>query len=435
MSDSYKNINKQVFITAIFKLLILFGNFALTSLLVNYLGVDNFGVYIAFTSLFAWMFLFDLGIAKGMRNYVTIHMARNEYSEVRSYISTTYISITILSVVSCFLLIFYMGTLELKDFFNLKLDDIYLESILIVLLIGFFVKFTLSIVDQLNFSTHKSQLVSFNLFLTSFINVLGLILLINLNVDRGVFFAILVFSLSITIPYIFTTFLFFYDNHNLLPSINYFSVKKLRNIFSQGSKILFIQLGFLFFVGLDRLLLLKYGDSIEVGKYEIIYKVMSILIFPVAIVTSPLWSSFTNAFEKNDIKWIQGVFRKFYKLIFLIAFFSLLLIFFFNSFIYIWIGEFPHVSILQRGLVALLMIFIIWSSFHSDLLLAINNFKFVFTMVFLGCFLKFLLIAVVLQLNGGVLTIEVLTSSSILAYFLFNITSPFYINRLLKVKL
>ncbi|MDH5896584.1 hypothetical protein [Vibrio splendidus] len=434
MKDSYKKIYQQVSFTAVFKVITLFLNFALTSLLINYLGMENFGVYVAFTSLFAWMFLFDLGIAKGMRNYVTIAISQNNLKEAQSYISTTYFSVFFLSVSFCMLVVFFISNIDLQLYFELSESNSYIKKILVFLIVGFFLKFFFSIVDQLNYATHQSQYVSLNVFLVAFINVIAISGLILLDIEQSILIAVIIFSISLTTPYILSTVIFFNNKQMLRPSLGHFSKTKFYAVFNKGSKILFIQIGFLVFVGLDRLLLLKYGSAIEVSKYEIIYKVMAILVFPVSIATAPLWSSFTNAFEIKDIDWIKKIFKKFYILMFLISIFSIFLIFFFNDITTLWIGEFPDITIIQATVVAILMLCIIWGSFHTDLLLSTNHFKYITYMIAIGCVLKFLVIFVSIQSPNSQLTMVDLAFSSISAYFLFNITAPFYIRRLLSFR-
>ena len=43
---------------------------------------------------------------------------------------------------------------------------------------------------------------------------------------------------------------------------------------------------------------------------DIIYKVMSLVLVPWAIVSKPLWSSYSEAQSRNDVKWIKATYKK-----------------------------------------------------------------------------------------------------------------------------
>jgi O-antigen/teichoic acid export membrane protein len=430
MSHAYKKLNKQIPYTAVYKVLALIFNYTLIALLVDYLGQENFGIYVALTSLFTWMFLFDLGIAKGMRNFVTIAISNKNIKEAKEYVSTAYISILILTIICGSAIISLIYFIDLKKGLNINLDNNYLNNIFVVLILGFFVKFYLSTVDQLNFSTHQSQNVALNTLLVSVLNVIGIFILWKLNYTSSVKYAVVVFSASIILPYLYSTTRFFYKYKDLIPSVSNYSNKALNNIFKKGSKILFIQIAFLLIIGIDRLILLKYGNALEVSKYEIIYKIMSLVMFPVSIINYPLWSSFTEAYAKDDKSWIKSIFKKLYLLILGLLIAVIALVFLFNIITSFWLTGFPHIDYIVIFTMGFMILSHIWCNFHTDFLLGIQHFSYAIVVIFIGLALKFCFLFFIIS-SGKPLDIMGIVISSILAYSLYNISVPFYIKRLL----
>ncbi len=430
MSHAYKKLNKQIPYTAVYKVLALIFNYTLIALLVDYLGQENFGIYVALTSLFTWMFLFDLGIAKGMRNFVTIAISNKNIKEAKEYVSTAYISILILTIICGSAIISLIYFIDLQKGLNINLDNNYLNNIFVVLILGFFVKFYLSTVDQLNFSTHQSQNVALNTLLVSVLNVIGIFILWKLNYTSSVKYAVVVFSASIILPYLYSTTRFFYKYKDLIPSVSNYSKKALNNIFKKGSKILFIQIAFLLIIGIDRLILLKYGNALEVSKYEIIYKIMSLVMFPVSIINYPLWSSFTEAYAKDDKSWIKSIFKKLYLLILGLLIAVIALVFLFNIITSFWLTGFPHIDYIVIFTMGFMILSHIWCNFHTDFLLGIQHFSYAIVVIFIGLALKFCFLFFIIS-SGKPLDIMGIVISSILAYSLYNISVPFYIKRLL----
>jgi O-antigen/teichoic acid export membrane protein len=431
MSYAYKKLNSQIPYTAVYKVTALIFNYALIALLIDYLGQENFGIYVALTSFFSWMFLFDLGIAKGMRNFVTIAISNKNIKEAKEYISTAYMSIFFLTVISASIIITVIFFIDLQQVLNINIDNNYLQNIFVVLILGFFFKFYLSTVDQLNFSTHQSQNVALNTLLVAVLNVIGVFMLWKLNYSSNVKYAVIVFSISIVLPYIYSTSHFFYKYKYLIPSISSYSKKALNNIFGKGSKILFIQIGFLLIIGIDRLILLKYGNALEVSKYEIVYKVMSIVMFPVSIINYPLWSAFTEAYARDDKSWIKSIFIKLYALMFALLVAVIALVYLFNIITEFWLSGFPHIDYLIISTMGFMILSHIWCNFHTDFLLGIQHFSFAIVVIFIGLALKFGYLFFIIS-SGKPLNIMGVVFSSILAYSIYNTSVPFYIRRILR---
>ncbi len=210
MNNNYKSIKFQIINSAFLKFGTIVLNYALTSLLFRYLGQEKFGIYVAFISFFSWMFLFDLGIAKGMRNYLTKSFSDGDYFTSRQYISTNYITILLVCVFSFIVTYFIPSIVDIGDSLKLAshVDDV--KGFINILLIGFFVKFYLSSVDQMNFALHRSHIVSLNVFMTALFNVSGVLLVGFLFPNGDLNMIILIFSISIVLPYFFSTLEFFF---------------------------------------------------------------------------------------------------------------------------------------------------------------------------------------------------------------------------------
>lgn len=429
MSTAYKNLKKQISFTAIYKIAVLLFNYILIALLIDYLGQENFGIYVALTSLFSWMFLFDLGIAKGMRNFVTLALSKQNIQNAKEYISTAYISILFLTIVACLVIISVLSFVDLQQFLNIKLDNSYLQNIFFILILGFFLKFYLSTVDQLNYAIHQSQNVTLNILLSVLLNVIGVYTYWRLGNTGSVINAVLIFSVATILPYLYSTFYFFYKHKELIPSRNSYSFIALKNILGKGTKILYIQVGFLCIIGLDRLILLKYATSSEVFRYEIIYKVMSIVVFPITILMEPLWSSFSEAFHKGDIQWIKSIFKKFYIILLSAAVIMLVLVYSFDHITQFWIAQKLDISIESLFLVVFLILSIVVGNFYSSFLLGNNKLLYMSIVVTVGLVSKFLVLyySADLELNTVVI-------SSLSAYAIFILLTPLYIKRQLKVR-
>ncbi len=204
----------------------------------------------------------------------------------------------------------------------------------------------------------------------------------------------------------------------------------LKKITSSGGGILIVQVVFLLMIGLDRVLILKYSGPIEVANYEVMYKVMSIILLPMTIIISPLWSSFSNAYHNNDKTWIKGLFLKFYKLFTLMILFALVLSFLFEYIVDLWLGYVPKIDFFSSILMSVMILQVVWCTFHSDFLLGINKLVVTIFLGLIGLILKLTIIVYIINSQEEI-SKDTIIISTIIAYACFNIFSPLYIKRLL----
>ncbi len=62
---------------------------------IDYLNAENYGIWMAMTSILYWFAFFDVGLGNGMRNYLAEALSLGDYEKARSYFSTAYFCIAI----------------------------------------------------------------------------------------------------------------------------------------------------------------------------------------------------------------------------------------------------------------------------------------------------------------------------------------------------
>lgn len=431
--EKYKNLKKTFFIIGIFRVLIIISNFVITALLIRVLGRENFGIYVALLSVFTWMFLFDLGLGKGMRNYVTKALSNNNYNLAKQYISTSYISIFIITLILYILAMAIISTIDLSALLNINtIEENNLFNIMTILITFFFIKFFLGLVDQNLYAIHRSEIVTINTFNTNLLYIFGLVIILIVEPFNSMLNVALSFGIAMLISYSIATIWFFYKHDNLLPSVRYFSIMKFGKIINDGYKILLIQLSFLLIVGLDRLIILKYLTPGEVADYDITYKVMSLLLFPFSIIAQPLWSSYTEAYARKDMIWIKKTYKKLYIMSGIMLIGVFILAYFINDITRIWLGITLSVDLKIVIAIGFLMLLTMWSTMHSDFLMGINKYKISLVSIIIGLFIKFILLYFLYKTNT--LNLFAVVFSAIAGYSIFCLISPFYVKRLIASK-
>ena len=303
--NNYKNLKKPLIIIGINKVLMILITFIITSLIYQLLGKENYGTYMALFSLFSWIMLFDLGISKGMRNYLTTALSKHKYVKSAYYISTTYVSIFFITIALFVLLTTIIYFFPLGSFLNItNLSNSEVSLVLFIFTIAFLIKFFLGIINQIFYASHNSQKTSIYDTISNFLFLILLVFAYAMSYNKASIIALL-FTMSVLIIHVYSTFSFFKTNNKIIPRFSYFSKKVLSNILGSGTFLFLIQISFILIIGLDRIILQKYGSSILVSDYDILYKVMSIIILPIGIILQPLWASLMKHIQKKILNGFQ----------------------------------------------------------------------------------------------------------------------------------
>ena len=97
------------------------------------------------------------------------------------------------------------------------------------------------------------------------------------------------------------------------------------------------------------------------------------MVFTIAM--TPLWPAFTDAYAKNDIGWIKGVFDKMYKYFYLLAACAIGLIFISPRIFEIWLGGSVDVPLELSVVMAAYVIGICWMTIQCYFVNGIGKIK------------------------------------------------------------
>jgi O-antigen/teichoic acid export membrane protein len=376
-----------------------------------------------------WMFLFDVGISKGMRNHLTASLVDGNILKARKLISTAYMTTGMISLFFFLAIIFFTRNIDIAKFLNIsnysskQIYNVYLLFVSIM-----FINLFLGTINQILYAKHKSSVNAINALAINIIYIVCLLFCIFFNIDNIVFISI-GYGFSLVFCYLTTTILFFTKNKNLIPNIAFYSKDVIKVILNDGLKILLVQLLFFTFLGLDRFIILKFSSATDVTNYDIMYKVMSLLLFPWSIIAQPLWSSYSEAYKRHDFKWIKTVYKRLLYFFMVVIIGVFLLAFSFDFITAIWIDKVLDVEFNLLLLTGCLILVIMWSTMHSDILFGLNKFKIPLIAAIIGVGVKIIIIFWSISTNFSVSNLII---SSIAAYAIFCFLGPIKVFNTLK---
>lgn len=340
---------KNILFGVTFKGISIFLNFLVVPILILFLGKIEYGVWITIFSIVNWIFTFDLGIGQGLRNKLTEALSVNDNLKASQIISTSYIFISIFSLVILLIGIGFIYFVNFQDLLNYKgKSNLYLENFVFLSLFFTIVNFTLSLYKNLYLAVHKSFMVELvNVFFQTFYLIVILIWL-HFNLEKSLINLVLIFGVINFIVSVIATFVFFKIQEKVSFSFINFNLKEGRLLFKLGGKFFIINISLLVILSTDNIIISNLLGPSFVTDYFTIQKVFQVLIVVFTVVLSSSWGLYSEALTNKDFNWIKGNLKKMNIYFLGILIFGVFIFYFIEDILNIWIGE--DLVIIPKGL-------------------------------------------------------------------------------------
>ncbi len=358
------NIVRHIGWSFVFKVGSVLAGFMLVPLSLQYLGKENYGLWLTLSSVITWFSLFDMGLGNGLRNKFAEARALGKDHDAQAFVSTAYFTIGAISLA----LVLVATLFSLNSFvswsrvFNTSPELNHELSLLLTIVFGFFglrlvSKLIVSIfqADQHHSIQDKVQFCG---------QVLSLAAIWVLTRTEG--HSLLIFgTIYAALPVLILLLLNFYAFNGRYKAYRpiFSACKKeyLHEITGLGMKFFIIQVAAMILFSTDNYIITQLFGPAEVVPYNIAFKYFSIVTTGYSILLTPYWSSFTEAYAKKDYAWIKGSVARIQKIWFLVPVALFLMVVFSNWFYGLWVGESVQVPI---GLSIMMAVFVAMMTFN-----------------------------------------------------------------------
>ncbi len=368
------NIIKNIFGSFAVKGVSILANLALIPLTIDYLSDVKYGIWLTISSILAWINFFDIGLGHGLRNKLTEAITKDEIHKAKSYVSTAYISITIMCAVlfGIFMIInHFMDWNKLLNIPSTVGDN--MNEIAIIVFSMFAIQFIFQLINSILLSTQQSYKVGLFSMISNVFALLGVLILKHF-IKESLYYIAFVFSgIPVLVYAILNIFYFKNSFKSFSPSIKFFRRDALKDVLHVGIKFFVIQISVLVLMGTSNILICHYMNPAFVPPYSVAFRYFSIITMLFSIIMVPYWSAYTEAYIKNDFVWIRKTIKQALRLLglFVIAAFVMLLV---SRYAYpILAHEEKVTSKIDFSLSLLMMVYVILISFGSVFIMFLNG--------------------------------------------------------------
>jgi len=366
-------VKLHISLTFVYRVLAIGLSYLLVPLTISYLNIEQYGIWMTLLSVISWVAFFDIGIGNGMRNKLAEALAVNNIKLAKTYISTAYVAISFIAFIFFVILISILPFMPWNKIFNTTLVS-NTELLKVVSIVGFFFlfNFVLSLCNQIFCAYQQASLASMRGFLLNLFALIAIYFLIHYTSGR-LFYLGICYGVSMVLSSLLLIYYFYKKHKEVIPSIKYIDLSKIKEIASLGIKFFIIQIAVLVIFTTDNMIITQVLGPEQVTSYNVVFKLFSIITITHGTIVAPLWSAYTDAYAKGDIRWIRNVLKKLNILMIPIIIAVIILIIFARDIVNIWIGsniKFPHLLVVFMGIYTVISV---WNNNFGYILAGIGK--------------------------------------------------------------
>lgn len=337
------------------------------------LGIYQNGVWLTISSLLVWLDHMDIGLGNGLRNRLTAHVAHDEMKEARMVVSSTLVMLACIVVPIIICIIPLIWLTDVYGFLNVDPSIIpELRIALTAAVILVCMTFVMKLISNVYMGMQLPAVSNLLMALGQTISLLGTW---GAYISgHATFFAIVIINTAspLIVYFLAYPYTFIRKFPALRPSLKYVKLSSALELGNLGIKFFWLQIAGVIQFMTANLLISNFFSPTMVTPYQIAYRYMSIVMVFFTVVCMPFWNATTDAYERNDIKWIKNSNRKMNWMTLCIAILLLLMVAVSPWIYQIWIGDACDVPFGMTIMMALYILLLILSMRYSYFLSGIG---------------------------------------------------------------
>lgn len=368
---------KNIVLSVFLKCTSIITSLLIVPMTISYIDASQYGIWLTISSIVAWANFFDLGLANGFRNRFAQAKAKGDDRLAQEYVSTTYAVISSLMITVLVIIIIINHWIDWAKLLNVDEDYRFiLSKVFSILFIFFCMNMIVNIFVKLLEADQRPAIASLISCIGQILS-LGSIFILTRFTEGSLLKLALYFS---SIPFftmlIASILMFNYSRYRLYkPTISSIKLPLISNIMGLGVKFFLIYLCLIVVFHLINIILSREVGPLAVTQYNIANKYFSIVYMLSVIIVSPMWSAFTDAYEKRDFNWMRSTLKKL-EVWYFLAFCICCLACIASPICYkLWIGEKVSIPFILSIAVMLLMISQIGGNIFTTIICGLGHMR------------------------------------------------------------
>lgn len=365
-----RNYLLQIRGAVVYRALAVLASFFAIPLMIRYLGQEQFGVWSTLLTVLSWALFFDLGIGNGLRNKVAESLAKNKTDEASRYISSGYTLIGFIALSIWLILVTGAHFIPWQTVFNTKaIAETTLRNTVLIAASFLLLNFWVGLISALLGAIQRTAFIALGQLISNLL-ILLFVFLLSTNTEASITSLALVYGLSVVTANILLSLWFFYRRYPDLRPRYALDKQHISPLLTLGLQFFVIQLAALVIFTTDKMLITQLFGPQYVTEYDVVFKVLSLVTFAHGLISAPLWSAYTDAYQREDKLWISNMLRKQIAVFVFFVFVTCLIMFLTKPIVSLWIS--PDFSVSSQ-LVVVIGVFVLVSIWNNIYAMVVNG--------------------------------------------------------------
>ena len=426
-----KMLRKNIVWSIILKIIGLATSLIIVPITLGYLDNETYGIWLTISSILYWFSFFDIGLGNGMRNYVAKSISEGDYATGQRFISTTIIILTGIAIAIGVFSLIPLSFLNFNSVFNTTvLSGSYLHDVFAIAIVFSTVCFVARTIGIIYIAIQKYAI---NDLIGVISHVLALIIIYALTktTSGSLMYVVIALTATPVAVYMLAAIPLFIDYPQLRPTWKSYDKSVVKKIISKGIGFFSIQItSCLIIFGGSNIVITQFCGPEAVTTYNIAFKYFNLLTIGYTIILAPMWSAYTDAYTKGDIKWISQTFRR-ALYIWVLPFIAGVLMLIISPFFYrIWIGE---SVLIPLSVSASVLLYVAFFNLNNCVTYLLNGLNIIRVQIITSCVLTAIYLAGVLVL-GNKMGIEGIVLCIAACYFVMSVIHLYQCRLLIKMR-
>jgi O-antigen/teichoic acid export membrane protein len=318
-------------------------------LTVSYLGHEQYGIWVAVSSLIIMLGFMDGGAGNAVINMVA-YSCGSQNSDLPKIISTAIFSLAAVACVGILLFFAVFPFVPWGKLFGVNnahsIHD--LEWVIITTTLFFFIGIVTTLIAKIQRGFQEGNFDNFWSSIGVLLNLLFVYLAIK---TQGTLPMLVMASLSGTLLAYLASNVHYFGWHrtDLIPKLSQFDRTKAQELFSVGGLFFVLQIASGIQAQSDNILISNLLGPAAVTSYAVCMKLFMMVPTLSGFLFTPLWPAYREAIANGDMQWVRKIFIKSLRLALLISIPSaFILMLFGDTIIEYWVGPnaIPSTSLL-----------------------------------------------------------------------------------------
>lgn len=425
------NVVRNSLVSGILKISTLVCSLLMVPITIDYLNQENYGIWMAMTSILYWFVFLDVGLGNGLRNYLAEALSRNDLVSARSYISTAVIMLSAIAFVLSFVFIPLIYVFDLNELFHtISIENSVLAEVLVIAVAFSLMQFVAKNVGMIYIAMQKYAVSDFITFLGT-VSSLGVVYVMTKTMEPNLTYVVAAFSGMPVLMFILASIHLVVKYPELRPSMKCINYPVAKQIVGKGLGFFLIQItSCLVIFGSANIFISHYCGPENVTIYNVSFKLFNVLIIVYTILISPLWNAYTDAAVKKDYSWIGRSFNKSLSLWALSVLGGMVMLALSGFFFKVWLGNSVEIPFVVSACVCA---YVCMFNFNNCVTYLLNGLNKIRVQIITSLIATALYVVCVYIIKGryGIIGISI---SMIIAYFLMAVVHLYQCYMLINQK-